>query len=750
MKRHLFFFISMVFFINCRSVGSGTEDSHIHGIIPAPITFKSEASGKLSSLKNIQIYLQSGMDQGFYTQLTDGIPEVRIVKDQATANVQIESDSTLSSESYVLRILDNQIQISASSTSGIQYAVVSLCQMVRFRGLPLPVCTIEDKPAFSYRGMHLDVARHFFSIDDVKKYLDYMAFYKYNHFHWHLTEDQGWRIEIKKYPKLQEIAAWRKETLIGHYSDQPHQFDGKRYGGYYTQEEVREIVKYAAARNINVIPEIEMPGHSLAALSAYPELGCSGGPYEVATKWGIFEEVFCPTEATFQFLEDVIDEVVSLFPGKYIHIGGDECPKESWKKSAFCQKLIKEKGLKDEHELQSYFITRMEKYINSKGKQIIGWDEILEGGLAPNATVMSWRGVSGGIEAANAGHDVIMTPGSHCYFDHYQSEALGEPLAIGGYTPLQKVYHWNPVPLKLSADKHKFIIGGQANVWTEYIPAFEKVEYMAFARGMAMAEALWGSSKDYPDFLMRFNLHHNYWSARGANVAFHILDLTPNIKAGDGKPVRVKFDAPEGSSIEYVVNGQDQKTALPEDEVIIDRSVHYSFRAKKGENYGRKLDMNFTLHKATSSVINIDPAPSSKYPGNGPGSIVNGITGSNDKYGGLEWLGFEGTDAVVTLDFKSVQPLYQVLLRFFKSEGQWIYLPPKIEIWVSDDNTNYRKYTSIENIGAYEKIGDVLLDLGGTNTRYLRVHAYNYGVIPSGRQGAGHRAWLFMDEVVVN
>ena len=324
-----------------------------------------------------------------------------------------------------------------------------------------------------------------------------------NTFHWHLTEDQGWRIEIKKYPKLQEIAAFRKETLIGHYNDQPHQFDGKPYGGFYTQEQIKEVVAYAKTRQVTIIPEIEMPGHSQAAIAAYPELGCSGEQVEVATKWGVFDEVYCPKESTFKFLEDVIDEVVALFPGKYIHIGGDEAPKTNWKNCEYCQKLIKKEGLKDEHGLQSYFIARMEKYINTKGKQIIGWDEILEGGLAPNATVMSWRGTSGAVQAAKEGHDVILTPGSHCYFDHYQSENENEPLAIGGFLPLEKVYHFNPIPEGLTDKEATYVLGAQGNVWTEYMQTEKQVEYMAFPRAVALSEVLWSSPehKNYSDFI---------------------------------------------------------------------------------------------------------------------------------------------------------------------------------------------------------------------------------------------------------
>jgi len=466
MKLYHFLTVSFltVMLYSCSSKQDATVSNSVNlGIIPAPNNVLDK--NKSSALKDVKIALQSQMNPDFYQQLISGIQGISLV-DQSKANVFLTEFKDLEKEGYQLTIENDKIEISAGSSTGFQYGLTSLIQMVQHHGFPLPQVVIEDSPKFGYRGMHLDVARHFFGVADVKKYLDYMAYYKFNNFHWHLTEDQGWRIEIKKYPKLQEIAAYRKETLIGHYNDQPHKFDGKRYGGFYTQEEVKEIVAYATARNINVIPEIEMPGHAQAAIAAYPELGCENKKYEVATKWGVFEDVFCPNEVTFTFLEDVINEVITLFPGKYIHIGGDECPKEAWKKSAFCQDLIKKQNLKDEHGLQSYFIQRMEKYINSKGKQIIGWDEILEGGLAPNATVMSWRGIEGGLEAARQDHDVIMTPGTHCYFDHYQSESPDEPVAIGGYTTVEKVYHWEPIPDSLAEDKRKYILGGQSNLWS--------------------------------------------------------------------------------------------------------------------------------------------------------------------------------------------------------------------------------------------------------------------------------------------
>ncbi len=442
-------------------------------------------------------------------------------------------------ENYTLHISPVGIIINANSEVGVFYAFQTLRQIMRLDAMAdahgqlrvwkIPSVDIRDEPLFPYRGLHLDVSRHFMPIEFVKKYIDLLAYYKMNRFHWHLTDDQGWRIEIKRYPKLQEIAAWRDQTQAGRAGDTSAVYDGKRYGGYYTQAQIKEVVRYAMDRGVMVIPEIEMPGHSLAALAAYPELSCTAGPFKVGQTWGVFDDVYCPKEETFTFLQNVLDEVIALFPSPYIHIGGDECPKKRWKESQFCQSLMQQEGLKNEMELQSYFIQRIEKYLNSKGKSIIGWDEILEGGLAANATVMSWRGTDGGIAAAKAGHDVIMTPGDYCYFDHYQADPKNEPLAIGGFTPLDTVYAFNPVPGVLNKEEAKHILGAQGNLWTEYISTPEQAEYMAFPRAIALAEVLWTppERRAWPSFLER--LHHQIDRLDGMKVHYarHFIKAEP-------------------------------------------------------------------------------------------------------------------------------------------------------------------------------------------------------------------------------
>jgi len=468
-----------------------------------------------ASGKSIKIGSEKGSNHGIYFEISDNIKN---------------------EEGYELWVDFNRIRVVAKNAKGIFYGIQSLRQLLppqtettSVEKLIIPAVEIKDEPRFTYRGMHLDVGRHVFPVDFIRKYIDMLALHKMNNFHWHLTDDQGWRIEIKKYPKLTEVGSIRKETMVDKNFD-PYKGDGKEYGGFYTQDEVREVVAYAQKKHVNIIPEIELPGHARAALAAYPEFGNGTGPYEVATKWGVFEQIYAPKEETFQFLENVLDEVMALFPSKYIHIGGDEVPKTEWEKSAQAQEVIKREGLKNEHELQSYFVQRIEKYLNDHGRKIIGWDEILEGGLAPNATVMSWRGMKGGIAAAKEHHNVIMTPGSHLYFDHYQADAKNEPLANswipGQFTSVEKVYSFEPIPKELSDEESKYILGAQANVWTEYIKDSDHVEYMVVPRAAALAEVVWTpkEKKDWENFKNRLKVLAKRYDELDFNYAKHVFE----------------------------------------------------------------------------------------------------------------------------------------------------------------------------------------------------------------------------------
>ena len=470
-----------------------------------------------------------------------------------------KDDSSVEAEEYVLSVEPARIFIGGREP-GRFYAIQSLLQLLpttRGDRIEVPGTRITDSPRFRYRGMHLDVARHFEPVEFVKKFIDLMSQYKFNYFHWHLTDDQGWRIPIKKYPKLTEIGSTRPETVKGR-NLTPYIGDGIPHGGFYTREQIKEVIEFAKERHITVIPEIELPGHASAALAAYPQFGCKPDyKFKVQTTWGIFKEVYCPTDETFKFLEDILDETIKMFPDSpYIHIGGDEVLKDHWKESAFVQELKQKENLKDEHEVQSYFVRRIEKFINSKGKKIIGWDEILEGGLAPNATVMSWRGMKGGIEAAKSKHDVIMTPTDYVYFDYGQGDPAYEPLNIGSYVPLEKVYSFDPVPKELTADEAKYIIGGQANIWTEYIKTSSHVEYMAFPRMLALAEAIWSrpEDKNYEDFQRRLALNLPRLAAQNVNYRMPEPGGVRNVVTSDEK-VSVELTPAAGTRVLYTIDG---------------------------------------------------------------------------------------------------------------------------------------------------------------------------------------------------
>jgi len=668
----------------------------------------------------------------------------------------IKDDNITNPEGYLLDISSEKISIKAKTDSGAFYAVQTLRQLLpagfengsfNESEVALQSLKIQDAPQFKYRGMHLDVGRHMYSPDFIKKYIDALAMLKMNTFHWHLTEDQGWRIEIKKYPKLQEVAAFRKETLNGHYSDQPHQFDGNSYGGFYSQNDIKDIVAYAQTRAITIIPEIEMPGHSQAAIAAYPELGCTGEQVEVATKWGVFEEVYCTKNETFEFLENVLDEVMALFPSEYIHIGGDEAPKTHWKSCPDCQQKIKDESLLDEHELQNYFITRIEKYLNSKGRQIIGWDEILEGGLAPNATVMSWRGINGAVEAAKQEHNVVMTPTSHCYFDYYQSENDEEPLAIGGYLPLEKVYGFNPIPEDLSKEESKYVLGAQGNIWTEYMPTETQVEYMAFPRILAMSEVVWSNvnQKDYSDFVGRVEHFNKRLDALGINYANHLNEVQGELISKEGLSFQLKTLTRE-KQIRYTLDGSEPSFAseLYIEPIIVNNSIKINAAVfTNKEKLGNTFSETINLHKAVGNKISINVKPHKSYSGSGANGLVNGISGSDSRFGDKEWLGFWGDDIVITIDLGKETEIDSIKTRFHNGQGQWIYAPRQIEI--EFDNETETLNTPDSN--------DILVDVSlkkKQKTRFIKLIVPNFGMIPEGKQGSGNKAWTFIDEIIIN
>lgn len=527
-KLHFLCFAIILLLPGCQEEPAPQQELQI---IPAPFSMEP-MPGRFKLQQNTKIFVEDSIFmfqnaiQAFAFPFSE---KAKITEEHEKGVIHFRFRAMDKPEAYRINISRDECLLEAGDAAGAFYAVQTLNQIIAqsdsgAQAYELPACQVFDFPGFAYRGMHLDVCRHFFTVEEVKRYLDIMALHKFNRFHWHLTEDQGWRIEILKYPELTRVGSRRKETVIGRNSGE---YDGKPHGGFYTREQIREVVEYAAERQITIIPEIEMPGHSRAALAAYSSLGCTGGPYEVATKWGVFSDVYCAgNDSTILFLKDVLDEVMALFPGEYIHIGGDECPKERWRECDKCQKRIAAQGLKNEHELQAWLIQEIEHYLNSKGRKIIGWDEIMEGGLAKNATVMSWRGEKGGIVAATNGHQVIMTPNDLCYFDHYQfKNTENQPLAIGGLTTLMDVYHYEPVPDTLkNTDAANYVLGAQANLWTEYIPSESHLQYMMLPRAAALSEVLWSAKKNrkYDDFLLRLESMKNIYEKKGWNYAVEL------------------------------------------------------------------------------------------------------------------------------------------------------------------------------------------------------------------------------------
>ena len=691
------------------------------------------------------IKIQTGLDLKISSKLTS----------KNAIQLEIKSSKLISDdkEQYELLIDKNSIKINAFANQGLYYGVETLLRIIPYETAQkanLAAVKITDNPKFKWRGMHLDVGRHFFPKEFIKKYIDYIAMYKMNTFHWHLTEDQGWRIEIKKYPKLTQVGAWRNGSMTGHYNDQT--FNDEKYGGFYTQEDVKEIVAYAQKRHVTIVPEIEMPGHSLAALAAYPEFSCTGGPFEVAKIWGVLDDIYCPKEETFAFLEDVLNEVLALFPSEYIHIGGDESPKTRWKNCDHCQKLIKEKGLKDEHELQSYFIQRMEKFLNAKGRKIIGWDEILEGGLAPNAAVMSWRGTEGGITAAKERHFVVMTPGSHVYFDHYQGEPKNEPVAIGGYTNLEKVYSFNPIPKELTVEESKYILGAQANVWTEYITTSDHVEYMIMPRMAALSEVLWGTSnpEEYKEFEKRIIKHFEFYDKKGINYSKSIFEVTSNVHPNE-KGVAFELKSPNPQGIRYTTDGSEPiLTSAPYEKPIVVtenstvKAAYFEDRKAKSAT----IEQPFFITKSTGKKITLVDQPHENYAIGGSFTLVDGMVGNPSKYG-RDWLGFWGKDMNATIDLGNLETISIIKINTLLGEGSWIHYPKEIQFLVSSDGINFKNIKTISQKEVEAKGGKIEVNFPKTKAKYVKVIAKNNGIISDGKPGAGSQSWLFVDEISV-
>ncbi|MGB3005667.1 MAG: family 20 glycosylhydrolase, partial [Chitinophagaceae bacterium] len=715
------------------------------------------------------------------------------LKDKGIKLITDDGKNSIQNGGYKMYVNKEGITISGNS-EGLFRGITTLLQLFpteRKMVFPVNFCIITDYPRFDYRGIHLDACRHFWPVDFIKKYIDYLALHKFNTFHWHLTDDQGWRIEIKKYPKLTSVGGWRNGTIIGRYPGTGN--DNIRYGGYYTQEQVKVIVKYAADRYITVIPEIEMPGHSSAAIAAFPELSCfpdkptdipshpsfaSQLQHRIPTNpqdslgyktklvqetWGVFNDVFCAgKENTFNFLEGVMDEVLSLFPSKYVHVGGDESPKENWKLCTNCQKRIKDNNLKDEHELQSYFIQRMEKYLNGKGKTVIGWDEILEGGLAPNAVVMSWRGEAGGIEAAKQKHNVIMTPGNPVYFDHSQSENE-DSLTIGGYNPIEKVYAYEPIPKELSEEEGKYILGAQANMWTEYIDNTKKVEYMLLPRLSALSEVLWSpkEKRNWDDFEKRLQSQFNRYELWKLNYSKAYYDLKATVLPSENN-IGILWKL-ESKNKKYQINYNKifdindppnppafySYTAPVQ---ILKNGEYAAWTTDNGKHMQNTIIQHFSFSKATGKKITLKSEPSKSYPGDGAFTLVNGVQNKKGTAKSKEFLGFSGTDCEAVIDLGKVENISNVTVHCLHQKGSWIWRPATVEVQLSTDGIKFSFIGLTDDFNPTIKVlekGNMKVEFSPTQARFVKIVIKNWGEIPVNNPGEGKNAWLFVDEIEI-
>ena len=668
-------------------------------------------------------------------------------------------------ESYQLKVTGDGITIASPTEAGVFYGIQSLRKSLPVAvgaDISMPAVEINDAPRFGYRGAHFDTSRHFFTVDEVKTYIDMMALHNMNRFHWHITEDQGWRLEIKKYPKLTEIGSKRTETVIGRNSGE---YDGKPYGGFYTQEQAKEIVAYAAERYITVIPEIDLPGHMQAALAAYPELGCTGGPYEVWRQWGVSEDVLCAgNDQVLKFLEDVYSELIEIFPSEYIHVGGDECPKVRWEKCPKCQARIKALGLKSddkhskEERLQSFVINHIEKFLNDHGRQIIGWDEILEGGLAPNATVMSWRGEGGGIEAAKQKHDVIMTPNTYLYFDYYQTkDTENEPLAIGGYLPIERVYNYEPMPASLTPEEQKYIIGVQANHWSEYIPTYSQLQYMALPRWAALSEVQWTNpdKKDYKGFLSRLPRLINLYALEGYNYATHVFDVKADFVANsaDGT-VDVMMGTIDNAPIHYTLDGTKPTAASPvaDSILVIKESCVLNALALRPTGNSRMLTEKIAFSKSTSKPTKANQPVNKQYQYNGVTTLTDGLKG-NGNYKTGRWIAFYRNDMDVTIDLQQSTEISSVAFTTCVEKGDWIFDARGFTVEVSDDGDDFTEVASEEYPAMQESDRNGLYEHKLTFTpvqaRYVRVLVPSEKSIPQWHGGKGNSGFLFVDEVTI-
>ena len=676
---------------------------------------------------------------------TTGI-SLKISKKTVKSNqIIVEFDKKITNpEGYVLAISPQLIHIKAAKPSGVFYAVQSILQLlpaeieqstfVKNIDTKIPALTIEDAPRFPYRGIMLDVSRHFMPVDFIKKYIDELASLKLNRFHWHLSDGQAFRFESKKYPLLHTAKSPQWPTNEG----------------FYSQNEMRDIVKYASERFITIIPEIDVPAHSNAALVAYPQFAC----LDSTGKQLLFQGEFCPKDESIAFVNDILDEVMEIFPSKYIHIGGDEASKTAWHKCPNCQKRMKAKGLKSIDELQSDFIKSIEVHVNQKGRQIIGWDEILDGGLAPNATVMAWRSIESGGTAAKLKHQAIISPTSHCYLDYYQSEDPNEPLAFSGFINLPKIYSFEPIPAGLTKEEEKYILGGQANLWTEQVPVGSHVEYMTFPRAVALAEVDWSTkeSRNYNDFLNRLSSYLNRMDYRQVNYAKHFFEIKTSMSTSADNTIQLALSCDNGNApIYYTLDGtsptlQSAKYSSP---IAIRKSSTVKAATVMKGKLVDEITRTITYNKATGHLMTLKTAPDQRYNRGGVKALTNGMFGGESRFGDEEWLGWNGLDFEGTIDFGKITDIQKVTFRFFHKPSSWIWIPSEVQILGSNDGINYEQIAQ-QKVAVPTKEGVTQVQVSfNKSVKYLKIIAPSFGTIPANSTGAGDKPWLFVDEIVV-
>ncbi len=723
-------------------------------LIPYPSEI--HATGGTYILPTNTLTFENGsVDAHFLTLIKSSFTTIEI-KEGTKANISCEivDSDTIKKEAYQLSINNNGVEIKASTHAGLFYGIQTLRQLIQVGtqgSSKIPMVEIVDYPRFKWRGMHLDVSRHFFSVDEIKQFLDYMAMNKLNTFHWHLVDDQGWRLEIKKYPKLTEIGAWRDNVGFSANQDKGlNRINSTPYGGYYTQEHVRDIVAYASDRNITIVPEIELPGHSAAALVAYPEYYCNNaGALKIWDQAGVSAGVYCAgKEQVFTFLEDVLDETMALFPSEFIHIGGDETPKDTWLACPDCRKRMKEEGAHDEHELQSYFVKRIEKYLNTNNRRLIGWDEILDGGLAPNAAVMSWRGVSGGIKAAEAGHDVVMSPMFPFYFNHTQNHLSSSP-GHSGISTLRDVYTFPIIPEDVSEDNRKHIIGIQANMWSEYMPEFRHIEYNLFPRIYAIAEQAWSpSTRSWDDFYSRVQHRLDVVKEAGINVgevSYHVdIKVKPNYS---DKSADIEFISERSDAVFYTLDGSEPKVTskLYTKTFVVSENAHIKaiqFKADETKTNVSEKEINF--HKAFGKPYKLKYDHAPQYDGGGNYGLTNGFLGV--------MIGVEAKPIEVIIDLGELMKISKINARFKNQPMSWVFSPEKVSYAISEDGSEFKLVKEIIPEQKQSNVNEIVEFLGEfelSNARYVKVVAKNVGVCPDWHPAAGGKAWLFSDEIIV-